>query len=313
MAKTKKSTKKILIGLLFLSCFAMWGETGLQQKRPEVPYVPTPEDVVAEMLKMANVGEDDVIYDLGCGDGRIVITAAKELGCRGVGIDIDPTRIQESRINASNAGVSDRVKFFQMDLFEADISEATVVTLYLLSKVNLRLRPKLFQELRPGTRVISHDFSMGEWQPERSSVIEEKVDYVPFQDTRFIDDYWNKHTIYFWVIPANVAGVWTWTIPTLSDNVPYRLEIDQNFQMLKGKAFHGSVSLPLDIKNGMINGDRLELVLEKKDRRSTEKIHFEGIVKNHDIVGFVRIEGNPDFEEKWQAKRDASTRKPIEK
>jgi SAM-dependent methyltransferase len=188
MVKTRKKIKKVLISLFSLLFLVMLSTAGLQQKRPEVPYVPTPEEVVAEMLRMADVDQDDVLYDLGCGDGRIVITAAKELGCRGVGIDIDPVRIQESRINASNAGVSDRVEFFQMDLFEADISQATVVTLYLLSKVNLRLRPKLFRELKPGTRVISHDFSMGEWTPEKTSVIEEKVDYVPFHDTRFIDD-----------------------------------------------------------------------------------------------------------------------------
>ncbi len=313
METTKKYEKKILFSLLFLCSLVIWGETGLQQKRPEVPYVPTPEDVVAEMLKMANVGEDDILYDLGCGDGRIVITAAKEFGCRGVGIDIDPARIQESKINASNAGVTDKVEFFQMDLFDADISEATVVTLYLLSRVNLRLRPKLFQELRPGTRIVSHDFSMGEWQPERSSVLEEKVDYVPFQDTRFIDDHWNKHTVYFWTIPANVSGTWTWTVPTLSGNTPYRMELDQDFQMLKGEAYQGAASLPLNIKNGMINGDRLELFLEIKDRGRTEKMHFEGIVKNHDIVGFIKIEGNRNFEEKWQAKRDPSSRKPIEK
>jgi len=304
-----KKVPIILISLLFL---VLLSTAGLQQKRPEVPYVPTPEQVVAAMLRMADVGQDDVLYDLGCGDGRIVITAAKELGCRGVGIDIDPARIQESRINASNAGVSDRVEFLRMDLFEADISQATVVTLYLLSKVNLRLRPKLFRELRPGTRIISHDFSMGEWMPEKSTVIEEKVDYIPFYDTRFIDDYWNKHTVYFWIIPANVSGTWKWTMPTISGKKPYRLEIDQNFQELKGKAYQGSASLSLDIRNGKIKGDRLEFTLERKSRGHTEKMFFEGIVKNHDIVGFVRIEGKPDFEEKWQAKRDPSTQKSIE-
>jgi hypothetical protein len=229
-----------------------------------------------------------------------------------VGIDIDPERIQECRVNASNAGVSDKVEFFQMDLFEADISEATVVTLYLLSKVNLRLRPKLFQELRPGTRIVSHDFSMGEWQPARSVVIEEKVDYVPFQDTRFIDDYWNKHTVYYWVIPANVSGAWTWAVPSLFGDAPYRMELEQSFQMLKGKASQGSSAIPLSIKNGMIDGDRLEFVVTNKIRGESVKVHFEGIVKKDDIVGFVRIKGQPEFEEKWSAKRDPATRKPIE-
>jgi SAM-dependent methyltransferase len=312
MARTKKHIKKSIIGLLSSFFFVILSTAGLQQKRPEVPFVPTPEEVVVAMLRMADVGQDDVLYDLGCGDGRIVITAAKELGCRGVGIDIDFTRIQESRVNASNAGVSDRVEFLHMDLFEADISQATVVTLYLLSKVNLRLRPKLFQELEPGTRVISHDFSMGEWMPEKSTVIEEKVDYIPFHDTRFIDDYWNKHTIYYWIIPANVTGVWSWTIPSISGKKPYKLKIDQEFQMLKGKAYQGSASLPIEIRNGKINGDRLEFFLERKDQGYTEKMFFEGIVKSHTVMGFVKIEGKPGFEEKWQAKRNPSTQKSIE-
>ena len=134
------------------------------------------------------------------------------------------------------------------------ISQATVVTLYLLSKVNLRLRPKLFRELRPGTRVVSHDFSMGEWTPEKTAVIEEKMDYIPFHDTRFIDNYWNQHTVHFWIVPANVSGTWKWSIPTLTGKVPYRLEIDQNFQELEGKAFRGSDSIPVEIRNGKING-----------------------------------------------------------
>jgi SAM-dependent methyltransferase len=313
MAKTEKHMKKSLICLVLLLCLVAWGQTGLQKKRPEVPFVPTPEEVVAEMLRMADVGQDDVLYDLGCGDGRIVITAAKELGCRGVGIDIDLTRIQESRVNASNAGVSDKVKFLHMDLFEADISRASVVTLYLLSRVNLRLRPKLFRELKPGTRILSHDFSMGDWTPEKSTVLEEKVDYVPFQDTRFVDDYWNKHTVYFWVIPANVSGTWKWTMPTISGKKPYRLEIDQEFQKLEGRAFEEMSPLPFHPKNGKIIGDRLEFTLERKVSGRIEKLHFEGIVKNHDLIGYVRIEGKPDFAEKWQAKRDSSTRKPIEK
>lgn len=304
--------KKFFTCLLLLSCFGLWGHTELQQKRPEVPYVPTPEEVVVEMIRMANVGPDDVLYDLGCGDGRIVTTAAKEIGCRGVGIDIDMTRIQESRVNASNAGVSDRVEFLHMDLFEADISRATVVTLYLLSSVNLRLRPKLLRDLRPGTRVVSHDFSMGDWTPEQSIVIEDKVDYVPFQDTRIVDDYWNKHTIYFWIIPANVSGTWKWSLPSQSGNKAYRLAIDQKFQKLEGKAFEGTQPVLFQATNGKIIGDKLEFTLEKDTQGRTEKLHFSGIVKNDEVVGFVRMEGNPDFEEKWHATRDPATRKPID-
>jgi predicted O-methyltransferase YrrM len=126
-------------------------------RAPEVPYVPTPEEVVAAMLAVARVGKNDVLYDLGSGDGRIVIAAARQFGTRATGIDIDPQRIQEADANARKAGVTDRVRFILGDIFEADIREATVVTLYLLPAVNARLRPKLLRELRPGTRIVSHD------------------------------------------------------------------------------------------------------------------------------------------------------------
>ncbi len=153
---------------------------------PDVPYVPTPTEVVAEMLRLANVKAEDVVYDLGCGDGRIVITAAKEHGARGVGIDINPERIKESNENAQKAGVADRVTFKTQDLFESDLSAATVVTLYLLPDVNLRLRPKLLRELKPGTRIVSHAFDMGDWKPE-------KVVKVPSGGT--------ERTVYFWTVP----------------------------------------------------------------------------------------------------------------
>jgi trans-aconitate methyltransferase len=156
------------------------------EKIPEVPYVPTREKVVDEMLKVARVGKNDVLYDLGSGDGRIPITAAKQFGTRGVGVDIDPDRVREARENATKAGVSDRVKFFQQDLFETDIKEATVVTLYLLPDVNLRLRPKLLSELKPGTRVVSHNYDMGDWKPEKTITVN-----LPE----------GEHTVYFWTVP----------------------------------------------------------------------------------------------------------------
>lgn len=134
---------------------------------PDVPFGASPPEVVRAMLELAEVGARDVVYDLGCGDGRIVITAAKEFGARGVGIDIDPERIAESRENARREGVEDRVEFRNEDLFEADIREATVVTLYLGAWMNEKLRPKLLRDLRPGTRVVSHDYDMGDWAPEK--------------------------------------------------------------------------------------------------------------------------------------------------
>lgn len=133
----------------------------------QVPYVRTPDEVVDAMLKVANVGANDVVFDLGSGDGRIVIAAAKRFGAHGVGIEIDPVRITEATDNARAAGVSDRVKFIEQNLFEADLSEATVVTLYLVPDFNMKLRPKLLRELRPGARVVSHNYDMGDWKPQR--------------------------------------------------------------------------------------------------------------------------------------------------
>jgi SAM-dependent methyltransferase len=152
-------------------------------RAPDIHYVPTPPEVVDEMLRMAKVKKEDIVYDLGSGDGRIVIAAAKQYGARGVGIDIDPERIREARENARREGVEHLVEFREADLFESNFSRATVVTLYLLERLNLRLRPKLWKELKPGTRIVSHQFGMGDWQPEQTATIEGR-------------------TIYMWTVPA---------------------------------------------------------------------------------------------------------------
>ncbi|MGE0040590.1 MAG: cyclopropane-fatty-acyl-phospholipid synthase family protein [Vicinamibacterales bacterium] len=151
-------------------------------RRPDVIYVPTPEEVVEAMLQVANVTKNDIVYDLGCGDGRIPVTAAKKYGARGVGIDIDPQRIKEANENVAKNGVGDRVKIMQADLFETDLSEATVVTLYLLPSLNEKLKPKLMRELKPGTRIVSHAFDMGDWKPEKELDV-------------------NGRKVYFWTIP----------------------------------------------------------------------------------------------------------------
>jgi SAM-dependent methyltransferase len=153
---------------------AQASETGrllLTQRGPDVIFVPTPNEVVDKMYELAQVTAKDVVYDLGCGDGRIVIGAAQRFGARGVGIDIDPQRIAEATANVKDAGVGDRVRLIQGDLFEADISEATVVMLYLLTRLNVKLRPKLLKELKPGTRIVSHAFDMGDWAPERKVAV----------------------------------------------------------------------------------------------------------------------------------------------
>lgn len=144
----------------------------IKPRDPDVPFVPTTPEAVEAMLKLGEVKKTDVLYDLGCGDGRIVIAAAKSFGTRGVGIDIDPQRIREARENAKRAGVESLVRFEEKDLFEADFSEATVVTLFLLPRINLKLKPKLLEQLKPGTRVVSNTFDMGEWKAEKESSVD---------------------------------------------------------------------------------------------------------------------------------------------
>ena len=153
-----------------------------QLREPDVVFLPTPEDVAQQMLKLADVHKGDVLYDLGSGDGRIVIMAAREFGARAIGIDINPQRIKESVENAEKAGMAGKVTFRNQDLFEADFKDATVVSLYLLPSLNLKLLPKMLAELKPGTRVVSHSFDMGSWKPEKSQKVE-------------------GHDIYFWRIP----------------------------------------------------------------------------------------------------------------
>lgn len=156
-----------------------WAET----QRLDVPYVPTPQPVVDKMLEMANVTGSDYVIDLGSGDGRIAVTAAKRYDAKAVGVDIDPERIKEARANAQAAGVEDKVQFKQEDLFKTDISKATVLTMYLIPNVNMKLRPRLLSELKPGTRIVSHNYDLGDWEPERR----ERVGH---------------HTIYFWTVPS---------------------------------------------------------------------------------------------------------------
>jgi trans-aconitate methyltransferase len=161
-------------GLLLLA-----GTLSAQDSERRVPYVPSPNEVVDEMLKLAGVKSGDVVYDLGCGDGRIVVTAVQKYGAaRGVGVDIDPQRIKESEENAKKAGVSDKVKFIQQDLFATDLKEASVVTLYLLPDFNMRLRPKLLRELKVGTRIVSHSFDMGDWKADKTINLDYKTIYL---------------------------------------------------------------------------------------------------------------------------------------
>lgn len=161
--------RRQILGALAGATLAGTALEALAQRAPDVIFVPTAFDTVIQMLKLAEVTSKDTVYDLGCGDGRFVVTAALQFGARGVGVDIDPERIREARELAKRTGVDDKVRFIEGDLFETDISEATVVTLYLLTRLNLKLRPKLLKELRPGTRIVSHAFDMGDWKPEKTT------------------------------------------------------------------------------------------------------------------------------------------------
>ena len=175
---------------LVLSLSLSIAQTKQPKHQIDVPYVPTTEAAVDAMLKLASVKKTDVVYDLGCGDGRIVIAAARDYGARAVGIDINPERIQEAQDNAKKAGVTNLVRFEENDLFDADIHEATVVTLFLLNSVNLKLRPKLLKDLKPGTRIVSNTFDMGDWKPYKE---------LTLQDTA--DDYGLSHKFFLWIIP----------------------------------------------------------------------------------------------------------------
>ena len=219
----------VLLGLVFMFNFS-GAEPQLPYKykgngidEVDVPYVPTPDDVVLAMLNRAQAGPGDIHYDLGSGDGRIVVSAVRDFNVdRGVGVDLDPVRVKEGNENARQAEITDRATFHEADLFEFDFHEATVLTLYLLPEANLRLRPRILNELAPGTRVVSQPFNMGEWEADK------------------IDNIGGRH-IYYWVVPANVAGEWQWTM----NGTQYRAVITQEFQMLSGDLIASGARVPL--------------------------------------------------------------------
>jgi SAM-dependent methyltransferase len=272
--------------------------TGYSQERePDVGFVPTPTEVVMEMLKMARVNANDIVYDLGCGDGRFVITAAKVFGARGVGIDIDPLRIQESAENARKAGVSDRVKFIQFDLFKAAIGEATVVALYLESDLNLKLRPKLFRELKPGTRIVSHEFDMDNWQPDDSGTVRNVELYYQAHDPSKRDtDY------YFWVLPANVTGVWRSSLSTLAGKDDFTLRLTQQFQKIRGEV--NRKGRKAAIGNARLAGDQISFTFNEDPQKQKGVMRFDGRISGDAIKGEVEVRGGPSAGKyNWTAKR----------
>ena len=243
--------------------------TAQVSRSPDVHFVPTPHEVVAAMLKVANVRRNDVLFDLGSGDGRIVIAAAKKYGTRGTGIDIDSVRVAEGRRGARKAGVVNKAKFQRADLFQTDLREATVVTLYLLPTLNVKLRPKLYAELKPGSRVVSHAFDMGSWKADSTFMV-------------------GTSAVFYWVIPANVGGEWALTAP---GGKKYTLRLTQKFQHVEGTAELNGKSVPVSAAG--VHGDKVILELADPDG----PVRLVGRVKDGVMTGTAR-------ESKWSARRN---------
>jgi len=254
-----------------------------------VPYVPTPANVVDAMLKMARVGPADYVIDLGSGDGRIVIAAAKKFGARGFGVDIDGKLVSESRREAQRQGVADRAEFHERNLFITDISRATVLTMYLFPQVIAELRPRLIAELKPGTRVVSHDFDMGSWKQDEHATI-------PVPDKPYGPP---SSEIYLWIIPANAAGTWQWRLEVGGKPVAYEMALQQSFQMLSGKPVVGGRTARLD--GGRMRGDEIRFTLTAEIGGREMRHEFTGRAAGDAIVGKARLDGGGEVG--WNAVR----------
>ena len=259
-----------------------------------VPYVPTPQEVVEAMLETAKVGPGDYLIDLGSGDGRIVITAAKKHGTRGFGVDLNPERIRESSENARLAGVADRVAFYQRNLFETDLAQATVITMYLLPRVNVELRPKLL-ELAPGTRLVSHDFDMGDWRPDTHLTVDAKDKYGGAG---------GKSDIYYWVVPARAAGTWQWQTPVAGKPQPYEIRLEQKYQVITGSVWVGGRTATL--KGARLRGADIRFSFTAEVNGSPALHEYSGKIGAEAIHGTVTLSG-PRVQAKldWDAHRPA--------
>jgi hypothetical protein len=234
----------------------------------DVPFVPTSDETVDRMLRMAGVGPKDYLIDLGSGDGRIVITAAKQFGATGFGVELNTERWKLSLRNAEREGVADRVAFYQRDLFETDLSKATVLTMYLLPTVNLKLRPRILSELRPGTRVVSHDFDMAEWMPDARA-----------------DRGWTR--VYLWIVPAKVEGEWTWKQPVGKGAPEFTMELRQQFQMISGP-----VKIDNDhywLTDARLRGDEISFTVIGDAGGLRIRHEYSGRVAGTAIKGTVRM------------------------
>jgi hypothetical protein len=257
-----------------------------------VPYVPTPQVVVDRMLEIGKVSARDYLIDLGSGDGRIVVTAAKKYGARGFGVDLNPTRIAEANENAQKAGVTDKVAFHRRDLFETDLAQASIITMYLLPRVNLDLRPKLL-DLKPGTRIVSHDFSMGDWQPEQHEQIEAPDKYA---GAGGVSD------IFLWIVPAKVGGTWKSEVQVRGKPVAYQFTLQQEFQKVSGAAQIGGRSVGLE--NVKLIGDALSFDFAADVQGIPIKHQFSGKVEGNYIGGIADLSA-PKLQARtdWSANR----------
>lgn len=266
-----------------LMIFALMTQVPARAQEPRVPYVPTPQDVVDKMLQMARVSSSDYLIDLGSGDGRIVVTAAKKHGARGFGVDINSTRVSEAVANAEKAGVTDKVAFYQRDLFQTDLTQATVISMYLLPRVNLELRPKLL-ELKPGTRIVSHDFSMGEWKPDV---------YVQHYSREKYTGAGGESEIYFWVVPARVGGAWRWELPSGGKGgapQTYTVTLNQTFQVVNGSVQVVGRSAPL--QNVKLAGDELSFWFTVDLGHGAVKHEFRGKADGERLTGTASLSGS---------------------
>lgn len=255
-----------LLSLLAIACSSARG--------PDVIFLPSAADVVTRMLAVAAVRADDVVYDLGCGDGRIVIAAVRKHGARGVCVDIDPSRIAASQRNADTAGARDRIEFRQADLFETDLRTATVVALYLSPALNQRLRPKLLREVRPGARIVSHNFDMGDWRADT---------VVPVA--------WPTGTtsaVHLWVLPADVAGTWDLTAHTSAGDRRFRVRFAQHYQELSGTA--SAEGRPVSLSAAHLVGDSVEFQLTEQRGGRPTVLRFSGRVSGAGMTGMMRAD-----------------------
>ncbi|MFH1604420.1 MAG: methyltransferase domain-containing protein [Pseudomonadota bacterium] len=257
----------------------------------DVVYVPTPQIVVEAMLRMAKVGPQDFIIDLGSGDGRMVITAAKEFGARGFGVDLDAVLLVLSNENARREGVSDRAWFFQQNLFDTDLDRATVITSYLLPEINERLRPMILG-LKPGTRVVTHDYDMGEWPSNEHQmlIVPEKTEGDP-----------GESHIYLYIVPARIGGRWQSQINIGGQTTTWNFEFKQRFGIFDGVASSGGRRYAL--RASKLKGDAVSFAFLTDDGDNSTRHEFRGTVKDDVMEGTVRLgQGARQTQAPWRAK-----------